>query len=33
VRSRAFRLRLSLTIAGCLMFTSVFVWAMYFAAD
>jgi hypothetical protein len=33
LRSRAFRLRISLTIAGCIMFTSLFVWAMYFAAD
>ena len=31
--SRAFLLRISLTIAGCIMFTSLFVWAMYFAAD
>ena len=32
-RSRPFLLRISLTIAGCVMFTSLFVWAMYFAAD
>ena len=32
-RSRGFLIRISLTIAGCAMFTSLFVWAMYFAAD
>lgn len=32
-RSRGFLVRISLSIGGCVMFTALFVWAMYFAAD